>query len=71
MEYVVETLEIEIARLKKAIRVFYSTSQSYEDTQEGYPADIRGMQNHLKELEKGIGIIRDWQKENEFHPDWD
>lgn len=72
MKYVIETLEIEIARLKTAIREYYSQSWSYEDTRAGALADNRGMERQIRQLEKGIEVLKEWQEANidDIPPDW-
>jgi uncharacterized NAD(P)/FAD-binding protein YdhS len=63
MEYATQTLEIEIARLRKALREFHSSSFTYEDVNDGFLADFRSMESNIKELERAIEILEDHREE--------
>jgi hypothetical protein len=69
MEYTIHTLEIEITRLRKALREARSISLTAVDVNDGYPADIQGMEWGIRELERSIEIIIEWEEANPSEAD--
>jgi hypothetical protein len=63
MKYAIETLEIEIARLRLSLRKAHETNISYQDLNDGYPPDISGMEAHLSELQDAIKVLKEHMKE--------
>lgn len=62
MKYAIETLEIEIARVKMAYRKADEILVRYEDTQEGYPPNFQSMQQAIRQMEKAIEVLKEYQQ---------
>jgi hypothetical protein len=60
MEYAIHTLEIEIGRIRVALRKARETHIPYEDTQEGFVPDFQGMMSNISEMEKAIKVLKEW-----------
>lgn len=64
MVYAIQTLEIEIARIRQALRVASTTNVSYTDTQEGYPVNYEYQQSLIRQLNVAIETLRQWEIDN-------
>jgi hypothetical protein len=64
MEYAIQTLEIEIARIRQALRIASSTTKSYEDGRGGSTIDYMGLEAEIRILEKAIEVIKQWEIDN-------
>lgn len=62
MDYAVTTLEIEIARLERAIRK--SESATLKDSRAGRYPDTVELRRQIKELQKAREVLLQWAREN-------
>jgi hypothetical protein len=61
VKYAIQTLEIEIARVRSALRKANELHIPYVDTQEGYTPDFQGMQSAIRNMERAIEVLKEWE----------